>query len=83
MRDNRVSDVRRLPRGVKGRTKGKRAWSYTSQSAVCLAATYLRTAYKMPWKENSKEQTKSVQHEGHQGPEKEKGKIKAQTKIVL
>ena len=83
MRENRVSHFQRLPRGVKGRTIGKRGWSYTSQSAACLAATYLRTAYKMPRKENSKEQTKIVRHKGRQGPKKEKGKIKAQTKIVL
>ena len=83
MRENRVSHFRRLPRRVKGRTIGKRGWSYTSQRAACLAATYLRTAYEMPRKENSKEQTKIVQHKGRQGPKKEKGKIKAQTKIVL
>ena len=72
-----------VPRGVKGRTMGKRGWSYTSQRAACLAATYLRTAYEMPRKENSKEQTKIVQHKGRQRPKKENGKIKAQTKIVL
>ena len=77
-----VSYFGTLPRGVKGRTIGKHGWSYTSQSASCLAATYLRTTYKMPRKENSKEQTKIVQHEGRQGPQKEKKKIKAQTKIV-